>query len=60
MAGYVKGSKALYNFLRGRLLAISCKLRSPELTQEERDALYSEQCRIIFELEDADFYSKSM
>lgn len=54
MAGYVKGSKAWYNFLRGRLLAISCKLRSPELTQEERDTLYSEQCRIIFELEDAD------
>ena len=60
MAGYVKESKAWYNFLRGRLLAISCKLRSPELTQEERDALYSEQCRIIFELEDANFRSKSM
>ena len=54
MAVYVKGSKAWYNFLRGRLLSISCKLRSPELTQEERDTLYSEQCRIIFELEDAD------
>ncbi len=55
MAGYVKGSKAWYNFLRGRLLAISCKLRSPELTQEERNALYSEQCRIMIELEDAGF-----
>lgn len=55
MTGYVKGSKAWYNFLRGRLLIISCKLRSPELTQEERDTLYGEQCRIMIELEDADF-----
>ena len=51
MAGYVKGSKAWYNFLRARLLIISSKLRSDNISQEERDRLYNEECRIVTELE---------
>ena len=53
MAGYVKGSKAWYNFLRARLLIISSKLRSDNISQEERDRLYNEEIRIVMELDDA-------
>ena len=31
MGGYTKGTKAWYNFLRGRLMIISSKLQSPDI-----------------------------
>ena len=51
MGGYTKGTKAWYNFLRGRLMIISSKLQSPDINRAERTALYNEQNRIILELD---------
>lgn len=51
MVGYVKGSKPWYNFLRARLIVISSKLDSNDISQEERERLYNEECRIVTELE---------
>ena len=46
MAGYVKGSKEHHNILIWNLLDISEKLKSPEVSQEEKDELFIKQMKI--------------
>lgn len=50
MAGYVKDSKAYYKFLIAILLDISNKLKSEDVSYEERAKLYKEQSAIIDKL----------
>lgn len=46
MAGYVAGSKNHYNILIWNLLDISEKLKSSDVSQEEKDKLFVKQMKI--------------
>ena len=51
MAGYVRGSKAHYKFLIRVMLDISEKLKSSDVTQEEKGKLFIKQSEFMNQLE---------
>lgn len=50
MAGFVKGSKAHYRFLKARLLDVSDKLKSSDISQEVKDKLFVKQVELMEQL----------
>ena len=52
MAGYIKGSRAWYDFVKARLVEISAKLQDSNIAESLREALYNEQCRLVVELDE--------
>ena len=51
MAGYVRGSKAHYKFLKVKLIDISTILESFELREEEKKELFVKQVDFMNQLE---------
>ena len=51
MAGYVVGTQAWYDKVRGRLVEISKELMNPETVQDKKDRLYQEQVSLLEQLE---------
>lgn len=51
MAGYVRGSKAHYKFLKEKLIDISTILESFELSEEEKKELFVKQVDFMNRLE---------
>lgn len=51
MAGYVKGSKAHYEFLINLLIDISGELKSTDVSLEEKTKLYLKQVKIMEHLD---------
>lgn len=52
MAGYVKGSKAHYEFLKEKLIDISTFLAAFNLSEEERKDLFIKQTQFMNQMEE--------